>query len=77
MRNVLYLESNAIFFDQVTFEQSANGNHIVIENTDIYWSENEGRKTCVWYDHLTVSNLVGNIDEKESLALIKAILGGT
>ena len=61
----------------LTFEQSANGNHIVIEKTDIYWSENEGRITCVWYDHLTVSNLVGNIDEKESLALIKAILGGT
>lgn len=60
----------------LTFEQSADGTHTTLENTDIYLSENEGRRTCVWHDQLTVSNLVGDISEEESLILVKAILGG-
>lgn len=59
------------------FEQNKSGKHIPMGTVDIYMSENVARSTFSWHNANEVCLLSGNISEKDGIALIDKLMGGS
>mgnify|MGYP003300911399 CR=1 FL=1 len=59
------------------FEQDATGEHLSINSTEVYCTENLDRYSFTWLNSSTLYNLAGNLENKEFLKIIQELTGGT